>query len=51
MYEDMQAEFRKTSPFIILSQQTDVAAVRSNVEGFKLGPTSDTNYMFRASKR
>ena len=51
LYEELQADFRKTSPFIILSQQTDVAAIRSNVDGFKLGPTSDTNYMFRASKR
>ena len=51
MYEDMQAEFRKTSPFIMLFQQTEVAAVRSNVEGFKLGPTFDTNYMFLVSKK
>jgi peptide/nickel transport system substrate-binding protein len=51
MYEDMQAEFRKTSPFIMLFQQTEVAAVRSNVDGFKLGPTFDTNYMFLVSKK
>jgi peptide/nickel transport system substrate-binding protein len=51
MYEEMQAEFRKNSPFIMLYQQTEVAAVRSNVDGFKLGPTFDTNYMFKVSKR
>jgi peptide/nickel transport system substrate-binding protein len=51
MYEDLQAEFRKTSPFIMLYQQTEVAAVRSNVDGLKLGPTFDTNYMFNVSKR
>lgn len=51
MYEDMQAEFRKTSPFIMLYQQTEVAAVRSNVDGVKIGPTSDTDYMFKISKR
>jgi peptide/nickel transport system substrate-binding protein len=51
MYEDMQADFRKNSPFIMLFQQTEVAAVRSNVEGLKLGPTSDTTYMFKVSKR
>ncbi len=51
MYEDLQAEFRKTSPFIMLYQQTEVAAFRSNVDGLKLGPTFDTNYMFPASKR
>ncbi|MCX7277795.1 MAG: ABC transporter substrate-binding protein [Burkholderiales bacterium] len=51
MYEDMQAEFRKTSPFIMLYQQVEVANVRSNVQGFKLGPTFGTNYMFTVSKR
>lgn len=51
MYEDLQAEFRKTSPFIMLYQQTEVAAYRNNVDGLKLGPTFDSNYMFNASKR
>jgi peptide/nickel transport system substrate-binding protein len=51
MYEEMQADFRKTSPFIMISQTIEVAAVRANVDGFKIGPTSDTNYMFRVSKR
>jgi peptide/nickel transport system substrate-binding protein len=51
MYEDMQADFRKTSPFIMLFQQTEVAAMRSNVNGLKLGPTFDNNYMFNVSKR
>jgi len=51
MYQDMQAEFRKTSPFVMLFQQTQVAAVRANVEGFKLGPTSDSTYVFTVSKR
>lgn len=50
MYEKMQAEFRKTSPFIMLFQQIEVAAMRSNVQGLKIGPTSDTTYMFRVSK-
>ena len=51
MYEELQAEFRKTSPFIMLYQQTEVAAYRSNVDGLKLGPTFDTNYMFKVAKR
>ena len=50
MYQKMQAEFRKTSPFIMLYQQTEVAAYRSNVQGLKIGPTSDTTYMFNVSK-
>ena len=50
MYEDMQAEFRKSSPFIMLYQQLEVAAMRANVNGLKLGPTSDTTYMFKVTK-
>lgn len=51
MYEALQADFRKTSPFIMLYQQIEVAAYRSNVEGLKLGPTFDNNYVFNVSKR
>jgi peptide/nickel transport system substrate-binding protein len=50
MYEEIQAEFRRTSPFVMLYQQTEVAAFRSDVQGLKLGPTSDTTYMFKVSK-
>ena len=50
MYEEMQAEFRKTSPFIMLFQQLEVAAMRSDVSNLKIGPTSDSTYMFRVSK-
>lgn len=51
MYQEIQAEFRKSSPFVMLYQQTEVAAYRSNVEGLKLGPTADTTYMFLVSKK
>lgn len=51
MYEEIQAEFRKTSPFVMLFQQTEVAAYRSNVEGLRIGPTSDSTYMFKVSKK
>ena len=50
MYEKLQAEFRKTSPFVMIYQQIEVAAYRSNLQGLKLGPTSDATYMFRVSK-
>ena len=50
MYEKMQADFRKTSPFIMLYQQIEVAAFRSNVKDLKIGPTSDSTYMFKVSK-
>jgi peptide/nickel transport system substrate-binding protein len=50
MYEEIQATFRKDSPFVMLYQQTEVAAFRSDVQGLKIGPTSDTTYMFKVSK-
>ena len=51
MYAEIQAEFRRTSPFVMLFQQTEVAAVRANVEGFRIGPTSDSTYLFVVTKR
>lgn len=51
LYDKMQAEFRATSPFIMLYQQTEVAAYRSNVSGFRIGSTSDSTYVYRAAKR
>ena len=51
MYQELQAEFRKTSPFVMLYQQIEVAAFRANVDGLKIGPTSDSTYMFNVSKR
>ena len=51
MYQDIQAEFRKSSPFVMLFQQTEVAAYRSNVMGLKIGPTSDSTYLFNVSKK
>jgi peptide/nickel transport system substrate-binding protein len=51
MYTEMQAEFRQTSPFVMIYQQTEVGAYRTNVSGLKIGPTSDATYMFRVSKQ
>lgn len=51
MYQAIEAEFRRTSPFVMLYQQTEVAAVRANVEGLRLGPTADSTYLFLVAKR
>jgi peptide/nickel transport system substrate-binding protein len=51
MYQDIQAEFRQSSPFVMLYQQTEVAAYRDNVTGLKVGPTSDSTYMFVVGKQ
>jgi len=51
MYAELQAEFRRSSPFVMLFQQTEVAALRANVDGFRIGPTSDSTYLFVVAKR
>ena len=50
MYGELQADHRKNSPFVILGQQIETAAVRSDVNGLVIGPTSDATYMFKVSK-
>ena len=51
MYKGIQDEFRKSSPFIMLFQTIGVAAMRANVEGFKLGPSTGSTYLFNVTKR
>ncbi|UDF36827.1 UNVERIFIED_ORG: ABC transporter substrate-binding protein [Shinella sp. XGS7] len=51
MYKKLQQEALDTSPFVMIFQQIEVAAYRSNVQGLKLGPTFSSNYMFTVSKK
>lgn len=44
MYEDIQRESLKRSPFIIIAQKQEVSAERKNVEGYKLAPSFDNNF-------
>ncbi|MBB4019757.1 peptide/nickel transport system substrate-binding protein [Chelatococcus caeni] len=50
MYTELQRDLLKTSPFVIIYQMVETAGVRKNVEGFVLGSTSDSTYVFRVSK-
>ena len=50
MYADLQKKVREQGPFALLWQQTEVAGLRKNVQGFKLGPTFDTNFVAPISK-
>jgi len=43
MYLEIQREHQQTSPFVIMFQEIEVAAVRKNVENFILGPSFDDN--------
>ena len=50
MYDELQRAVMDNSPFIILLQQIEPAAVRKNVEGFIVGPSFDTNLYTKARK-
>ena len=50
IYKDLQQKFRDTSPFVMIFQQTEVAGVSKAVQNFKLGPSSDTTYVYKVSK-
>ena len=50
MYKELQQTVLDTSPFVIIFQQTEVAAIRGNLKGFKLGPSFDTNFVGPVSK-
>ena len=43
MYMDLQKMALNESPYVILFQQVETAAVRKNVDGFIIGPTFDLN--------
>ncbi|MBA8908309.1 peptide/nickel transport system substrate-binding protein [Aminobacter ciceronei] len=50
MYRHLQKEVLDNSPFALIYQQIEVAGVRSNVNGFKLGPSFDTNFVGNITK-
>src|SRR5690606_6955155 len=45
MYQNLQQQVLDNGPFAIIYQQTEVAATRNNLKGFKLGPSFDTNFV------
>ncbi len=50
IYKSLQQQFRDTSPFVMIFQQTEVAGLSKAVQNFKLGPSSDTTYVYKVSK-
>lgn len=50
LYREIQKIHQATSPFIIMYQQTEVAALRSNVKGFIMGPAFDDNLYHKVTK-
>ncbi len=43
MYRELQADHQKISPFVIMFQETEIAALRSNIKGYIIGPTYNDN--------
>ncbi|MFZ5752160.1 MAG: ABC transporter substrate-binding protein [Pseudomonadota bacterium] len=50
MYIDLQKESMETSPFVIMFQEIEVSALRSNVNGFIVGPSFNDNNYARVTK-
>jgi len=51
MYRDLQKAVMADSPFVIMFQQIEVAAERTNVNGLVWGPSFDTNFYRLATKK
>lgn len=50
MYEDLQHKVLDSGPFVVIYQQIEVAAYSAKLQGFKLGPSYDTNLVAPISK-
>jgi peptide/nickel transport system substrate-binding protein len=51
IYQELQREHQKTSPFIIMYQEAEVVARRANVDGFVIGPSFDNNFYMNIAKK
>jgi len=49
-YRQLQKTVLSSGPFIVIYQKTEVAGLRRNVNGLKLGPSFDTNFVDRVWK-
>ncbi|MFC3163893.1 ABC transporter substrate-binding protein [Ciceribacter thiooxidans] len=50
VYEELQKEVLARGPFVMLFQQIEVAGYSDKLKGFKLGPSFDTNFVYKISK-
>lgn len=50
MYQAIQREHQQVSPFVIMFQEIEVAAERTDVKGFILGPSFDSNFYYNVTK-
>jgi peptide/nickel transport system substrate-binding protein len=50
LYEALQREHQRTSPFVIMFQDIEVIAERANVQGMIWGPSFDDNKYWKGHK-
>lgn len=50
MYQEIQKIHQATSPFVVMYQQTEVAAIRADTKGFIMGPAFDDNLYHEVTK-
>ncbi len=50
MYLALQREHQQVSPFVIMFQDIEILGERSNVNGFILGPSFDSNFFYAITK-
>jgi peptide/nickel transport system substrate-binding protein len=50
IYQQIERDVLADSPYSIIWQQVEVAGYSAKLDGFKLGPTFDSNYVFTVSK-
>ncbi len=50
MYLELQREHQEVSPFVIMFQDIEILGKRTNVDGFILGPSFDSNFYYNTTK-
>lgn len=49
-YQQVIQDWQPISPFIMMFQEIEVAALRDNVKNFRMGPSADTNFYLGVTK-
>lgn len=50
MYLELQREHQQVSPFVIMFQNIEIMGKRTNLDGFILGPSFDSNFYHKVTK-
>lgn len=50
IYQELQRDVLATGPYALIFQQIEVAGISDHLQGYKLGPTFDSNFLAPVSK-